>query len=739
MTSPIIDNFNAGEFSPLLAGRVSFEKYPNAASILQNFIPTTQGPIVRRGGMRFVHEVKTSANRTLLIPFEFSVSQAYMLEFGDLYVRFYTWDAVTKVRGILESSPGVPVEVVTPYPASALFNADGSPRLKSVQSGDFLYLTHDAYQPQILKRITVTSFTIEGYTPVGGPFRTLQTDGATLTASAEFGTVTITADSGIFSPLHVGGLLLLEADSVSTIPAWEVGKTITVNGRRRSDGKVYEATTSGTTGTNRPVHTEGTLADGDPGVSWAFRDAGYGNARITGFISATQVTAAVIDRLPQSAVVGTKRYAFGEWSNAYGWPAVAAFYLNRLWFARNQQVWGSVSDDFNDFSAKSFGEVTADMAITVRISSRNINDIQWLSPDRVLLAGTAGGEFGIGPLTNNEPIGPANVSAKLLSEFGSRSITPVKNAESVLFVHRSGLTARETFYDFASDGYKSTDATVLAEHITFTGLTQMAFASDPHQIVWAIRNDGALVGFTWNNEQNVRGWHPHPVGGAGVVESIAVMPAAEGDRSELWMVVRRTINGQTKRYVEFMERYYRRGDAQASQFYVDSGLTYTGPATTTITGLGHLEGTTVSILANGAPHPDRVVTAGAITLQLPATVAQVGLACPCKYRSMRIEAGALDKGTAQGKTKRIHKMVARFQDTGGGKYSALDGDSPSDFFLFRTANAPMDQPAPLFSGDKVVSWPNGYDAEGYVGFENDQPTAVTIIAFAPQVVTQDAR
>lgn len=738
MTSPLIDNFNAGEFSPMLAGRVTFEKYPNASSLLQNFIPTTQGPIVRRGGTRFVHEVKNSANRALLIPFEFSVTQAYMLEFGDLYVRFYTWDAVSKVRGILESAPGVPVEVATPYTSAQLFNTDGTPRVKAVQSGDFLYLVHDFHQPRILKRITATSFMLELFESKSGPWQDLVTAGATITASAETGTVTVTASAAIFVPAHVGGMLYLESNSVSTVPAWEVGKVVAIGDRRRSDGKTYEATTAGTTGTNRPVHTEGTLADGDPGVSWAFRDPGYGHVRIIGFTDAQNVTATVIDRLPLNAATGTQRYAFSVWSNAAGWPNVAAFYKNRLWFAKRQTVWGSVSDDFTDFSSKSFGEVTADMAITVQINSRKINDIQWLSPDRDLIAGTAGGEFGIAPQSNSEPMGPSNRQCRPLSEFGSRAIDPVKNGESVLFVHRSGLTARETFYDFGSDGYKSTDATVLAEHITFTGLTQMAFASDPYQIVWAIRNDGLLVGFTWNNEQNVRGWHPHPIGGAGVVESIGVMPAAEGDRSELWLVVRRTINGVTRRYVEYMERYYRRGDTQASQFYVDSGLTYSGPATTTVTGLDHLEGATVSILVNGAPHPDRVVTGGTVTLQLPATVAQIGYACPCKYRSMRIEAGARD-GTAQGKTKRIQKFVGRFQDTGGGTYGALVDGAFMDPFLFRKPNDPMNLPAPLYTGDKVVSWPRGYDGDGYLGYENDQPTAATLVAFMPQITTIDTR
>jgi hypothetical protein len=488
------------------------------------------------------------------------------------------------------------------------------------------------------------------------------------------------------------------------------------------------------------VHTEGALFDGDAGVQWQYRDPGYGYARIAGFSSSTSVTATVIDRLPSQVVgtdLSTTRWSFGEWSSVEGWPSDVAFYRERLWWGRRQLVWGSVSADFTDYSPKTYGTVTADMAITVTLVSGKINDVQWLASDKDLVAGTAGGEFAIGELTNGEPLGPANKRSRVLSTFGSRAIPPIKNVESLLFIQRSGLKARESFYDFGTDGYKSSDTTVLAEHITFSGITQMAFAPDPDQVVWCIRADGTLLGFTWNNEQSVRGWHRHPIGGSGVVESIAVMPAAEGDRSELWLVVKRTINGVTKRYVEYLERPYRIGDSQASQFYVDCGLTYTGAATTTITGLSHLEGQTVSVLVNGAPHPNVVVTSGAITLQLPATTAQVGLPCPAKYRSMRLEAGSQD-GTSQGKTKRIHKCVLRLLYTGGGKYGAMNG-GPMDYLLLRASTAAMDQPAPLFTGDKVVPWPDGYNTDAYLGFEIDQPVNAILVAIMPQVVTNDAR
>lgn len=839
--SPALTNFNTGEFSPMLDGRVDFDKYPNGASKLENFIPTTQGPIVRRAGTRYVAHAYDFNHKSLLVTFEYSVDQAYILEFSNFTVRFFTWDAVTKVRGIVESSPGVPYVLTTPYSAASLYNSDGTPRLKYVQSGDFLYLAHSDHVPQILKRLSATTFEISPFQWTGGPWQPTVVGYAELTSSGETGNVTISASQDIFLPGHVGSYLMIEQNDISLIKAWEVGKTVTQFERRKSDGKSYWAGIAGTTGSLRPVHTVGAEYDGDDGVQWYYADPGYGYVYITEVNSPRSINATVIERLPvsqvisggsgpvvlditgigrsalsniasietsaphnlsvggkttiriadgqnylksqlngirtvtgissanvfqveseeagtlnQSGALGTcvsgtvfptpgndyvvqsTRYAFCEWSNEYGWPSVVAFHRERLWWARGQNVWASVSADFTDYSPKNFGEVTPDMAINITMASGKINDVQWLASDRDLVAGTAGAEFTIGDLDSGQPIGPGNVTVKLASEFGSRNISPIKNGESVLFVERSGLAARETSYDFAADGYKSSDTTVLAEHISRGGFQQMVFSAAPDQVVWFTRADGKLIGFTWNNEQNVRGWHLHNIGGGGVVESIATMPAAEGDHSELWMLVRRTINGQDRRYIEYLERPYRRGDSVYDVFYVDSGLTYKGADVTTLSGLDHLEGATVSVLANGAPHPDVVVTGGSITLQYPTHDAQVGFGCPAIYRSMRLEAGARD-GTAQGKTKRIHKVVYRMMDTGGGQYGTGENNAQWDYFLNRTPNNLMDQHVPFFNGDKVVTWNQGYTTDAYVGIRIDQPTALTMVGIYPQIVTQDAR
>lgn len=742
-SSPAIVSFNSGELSRSLDARTDYSKYPSGCSIMENFIPTVQGPARRRGGTRFIAEVLNSANRIWLQRFEYSVDQAYILEIGDRYIRFYTWDTTTKVRGRLESG-GVAVQVTTPYTSADIFNPDKTCQLRFAQSGDFLYITHPNYQPQILKRTSPTSFTLTPFTPEWGPFKDVDPNNTiTVYAGAQTGATTLTASSPIFTAAMVGTPFYLEAKNTATVTAWEPAKAIVAGNRRRSDAKIYEAINSATTGAVKPIHDTGAKFDGDTGVLWDFRDAGYGYVTITGFVSPTVVNVTVVQRLPQDAVGApnaTTRWAAAAWSNVEGWPTDVAFFRERLWMARNYTLWSSVSGGFDDFSRQNFGTVTDDMAITLTIASGTLNKIQWLIADKELIVGTAGAEFVVGEYSNGSPLAPGNVRVRPQSNFGSRAIMPAQAGASVLFVQRAGLKCREITYDEVS-GYSSSDATVDADHITASGIIDFDFAQEPDPLIWAVRADGQLVCLTWNTEQRVRGWHRHPIGGrqsdrdGGFVESVATMPAAEGDRNEVWMVVGRVINGVYRRYIEYMERPFREGDAQNSQFYVDCGLTYRGAPTSTISGLGHIEGETVDILVNGAPHPQRVVTGGAITLQRPYSVVSIGLPAPCRMRTMRMEAGAAD-GTAQGKTKRMHKMVFRFLNTGGGKYGP--DDAHMDYFLFGQG-APMNQPVPLFTGDQLVSWPKGYETEAYVQYTNDQPTAVTLEGIYPQIVVSDAR
>lgn len=762
-TSPIRSTFNAGELSPLMDGRVDVAKYQNGCKVLQNFIPRVQGPAVRRAGTRFVAEVKNSSNKTWLARFVFNISQSFVLEFGDTYIRFFT------NYGELTSGGSV-YEIVSPYAVADLTDTtDGTFTLDMVQSGDVIYIAHPSYPTQKLSRLSNTNWTIAPVVFTNGPFKDTNIVKSTqVYASATTGSITLTATAPIWTANHVGEIFSLTPQDLSLIPAWYAGQEFGGNPYgtyRRSDGKTYMCTTSGTpssgkvwrTGADTPIHTYGTVSDGPgtsiagttcerEGLAWQFVDTGFGYVTITGFTSSTSVTATVSGNYPlPTSVVGsanaTFRWQHGALSAVEGYPSKVTFFRERLTLAMGIKLFFSVSGDFENFAAKDdAGNVVDDRAIQITIASDQTNTVQWLMPTQALLIGTAGCEFACQENTSTQAFAPGNAKIEQQTSEGSRAAKPVRVGFSTLFVQRSGRKLKEMAYSFQQNGYISSDMTVLSEHITYSGITSMAWHQEPYVCMWAARTDGQLVGFTFNKEQDVLGWHRHVLGGSyngsnAVVESVVTIPAPDKSRDDLWMIVKRTINGTTKRYIEYLEHEYRDGDLQSSAFYVDAGLTYSGTAAKTISGLNHLEGQTVSVLANGAAHPDVVVTSGTITLQVSATVAQIGLGYISDLQTNRIEAGAGDGGTSQGKTKRITKLVVRFYNTLGAKFGP--NSSMLDEIQFRSSANPMDNAPPLFTGDKLVEWPNGYDFDGYILIRQYQPLPMTVVALMPQVTTFD--
>jgi hypothetical protein len=778
--NPIFSSFNAGELSPTLDGRVDLQKYGSGCKKMENFLPLVQGPARRRSGTYFAEEVKDSNDRTWLLPFEFSESQAYILEFGDRYIRFFTnygqvqtgtlsaWVTSTAYAvGDLVAQGGVNYycqvahtsgtfstdlsagnwyaltgtvyEIPTPYTLADLTASNNTLRLRWVQSADVIYIVHPNYPPKKLSRFSATRWTLTNIEFFGGPFEDVDPDAAiTVYGSAETGSITLTASAALFASSDVGSLFLLEQKSLDGIAQWEVAKTITAGARRRSDGKTYEALTSGTTGTVKPLHSAGAVYDGDPGVQWAFRDPGYGWVKITGFTSSTVVSATVLSRLPSGAVGSgnaTNRWAFGKWSSTRGWPSQVTFFRERLCFATEQDIDLSVAGDYENFADRDDGgQVVADQAISVEVASGQVNKVEWLAPSDGLLIGTAGAEFVLGEVTTDQPLGPDNVKITQQSTYGSRSVIPLLVGESVLFIQRAGQKLRELIYDFGQNGFKSSDLTVLAEHITFGGVTSLAYQQEPHSIIWLVRDDGQLLGFTFNREQDVLGWHRHILGGSGVVESIATIPSPFGDQDDLWMIVKRTIDGVTKRYVEYLWTDFDEDSSIEDAFFVDSGLTYDGSPVTTLSGLDHLDGEEVAILADGATHPNRTVASGEITLQLPASVVHVGLPFGSTLKTMRPEAGATS-GTAQGKTKRITDVKIRFLATLGAK--AGPDENTLDEIQFRSGSDQMDAPPPVFTGDKEIEWPNGYDSDGFIVVKQEQPLPMTVVAIMPELQTQE--
>ncbi len=735
-------SFNAGELSPLILGRPDLAKYANGCQKVENMLPTVQGPAKRRGGLRFVSETKAPGSKVWLSRFKFSPAQSYVLEFGPLYVRFYA------NRGQLVNG-GAPVEVVTPYTAADLTNSDGAFALDVEQRGDVLYIASANHWPRTLTRVTATTWTLAEFVTRNGPLLDQNPDKALrLYASARTGTVTVTASANLFTAAHVGALIRLDLENI-TIPPWEPAKAIEADGLRRSDGKTYRATNGNgsiITGSRLPIHEEGEALDGsgvttdDPprtvGINWQYQDAGYGVGRITAVASPTEVTVAVQAETPFPAgVVGSgnasNAWQLGAWGAHAEYPAHVFFWKGRLGFAGKRAYWLSVPREYDNFTRDIVGQVRADAGISAEIESTQV--IRWLAPSVVLLVGTDGPEFVVRKGTETEPLGPSNIDADEQANFGSRAVQPVRVATGLLFAQASGRRVLEARYNADSGGYESPDLTVLAEHITRSGIVDWAWQQEPDRVLWVVLANGSLVALTLEREQEVIGWHRHPT--QGFVEAVQVIPSPDGLRDDVWFVVRRTVAGVVRRFVEYMDRGHDFGDAQSSAFFLDSGLTYSGPPATTISGLDHLQGMQVEILADGAAHPPRIVDAtGSIQLTRQASVAHVGLGYTSKLVPMPIEAGAA-RGTAQGKTKRVDKLAIRFLESLGCKVGP--SEDQLEAIAFRTPADPFGSPPALFTGIHEIDFDGDYVQDGTVVLVQDQPLPMTVAAIMPEVTTYE--
>ena len=752
--SPAFTNFTAGELSPRLDGRTDLAKYQNGCKTLQNFIVHPHGGASRRPGTTFVREVKNSAHNVRLIPFEFNVTQTYILEFGDQYFRIH------KDGGTVVSS-GSPVEVTTPYAHTDL------DKLKFTQSADVMYIVHPDFAPRKITRTSHTAWTIAEVDFLRGPMGEANTTSTTLVANGRTGSVTITASADVFVSTDVGRLVQLH-EGFAKITGFTSATSVTATVQDNAEGRA-ELT---------PSYTATTISahEGDPSATGLEHNDRYQDTAgqfveqgfkvgqkvvVTGFTSAANnETSAIIVRATDDTILlapsadlvdeaagdsvtiagkleASTEWALGAFSTATGFPSAVTFYEQRLVFASTtsqpQTLFFSVGGSFEDFAAG----VDGDDALTYTLGSNQVNIIRYLQAGRVLLIGTSGGEFVV-TSSEDAPLSPTNAVVKRQATYGSADIQPVQVANVTLFVQRAKRKLRELVFDLNTDSYQAPDMTLLAEHITESGIKEMSLQQEPDNVVWCVLENGKFVGMTYRREENVVAWHEHLLGGAfgsdafGHAESVATIP---GDLNEddTYLVVKRTIGGATKRFIEYFKTFDFGEDVEDA-FFVDSGATYSGSAATNITGLDHLEGQTVSILANGAVHPDKVVSSGAVTLDFSVTKAHIGLNFTSTLQTMRIDAGGTE-GTAQGKTKRIHEVVLRLFRTVG----VLVGSSETeiDRIPFRSSAGAMTSATPLFTGDKEIEFRGGFDTDGFIVVQQNQPLPLTIIGIFPRLITYD--
>ena len=392
--------------------------------------------------------------------------------------------------------------------------------------------------------------------------------------------------------------------------------------------------------------------------------------RITLFESSTQVQmdfSLELPRDPNNADILSldgipTEWFLGAWSDTTGWPSVVTFHKGRIWFFKTTfepaSIWGSMVGDFDSHApTNEKAEVLADNGISLTLASGRANPIVWAESSTVLLIGTVGGEWQVKPSSITEALAPSNIEAVEQTTFGSQSsYRPMKIGSATLFAQRGGKKLREMLYSFEIDSFTSKDISLLGEHLLQSRIIKSVIQKEPVATAWLLMADGKLIGCTYEKDQEVVAFFRRVTGG--IVESIACVP--DGSNDSVYAVIRRTINGGTKRYIERLEQPF--DGTMANMFFAECGLTYSGSPATTISGLSHLEGSVVDVVADGAYIGTKTVSGGSFTLTSAASVVQVGLPSSATILTTDPEGGSAS-GTSQGKLRRIDKVEVRVRNT----------------------------------------------------------------------------
>lgn len=644
-------NFTSGEVSPQIEGRVDIAKYQNSAATLNNVFVRVFGGAYRRPGTYFVSETKLSTAPVRVIPFQFSNTQAYIIEAGHLYMRFY------KDSGQIVSSS--PVEITTVYQSGSLFD------IEYAQDADTMYVCHTGHPVKKLTRSSHYLWSLATVDFVGGPWEDDNANtAATMDASDTAGAISVTAANYLFQTGHSGSLLRIGASN--------------------------------------------------------------GYVRITEVVSTSLVSATVVKALASHAA--TNDWAMGAFNEYNGYPQAVQFYEQRLYFAgtrrQPQTVWGSVEQSYEDFTP---GANSSD-SVNYTIADNQVNAVRWMSAAKSLALGTLGGNFIMQSDTSSGPITPTSISIKKETVYGSDLIMPKRIGNATLYVQRNNLTLRELSYDFNTDSQLAKDVTILSEHITTSGVKDMDYQEAPDGILWVVLKNGKMATLTRLADQDITAWSRHDTLGSFL--SVAIIP--NGNEDQVWVATQRSTRytaTTTNGYIKMIEYFkpFILPENQNDCFFVDCGLSYanTTSKAVRVTGLDHLKGISVSILGDGAVYPNTVVdTAGAVSISKSCNNIHIGLPYTTTIKTSRLEAGTLAQST-QGLVKRIYHSTVRMWRSLG---CQIGDGTTMDTVIFRTTQQSFGQAVALFTGDKGIEFPQGWNKNAQVYITQSQPLPLNILA-----------
>ena len=737
-------SFASGEISPDVASRVDLGKYQNALLQAENVFIRPYGSAYRRPGTLVFAEALNSLIRLQ----EFSqpaTETAFLLVFTPLKLEIYKgWEKKATLN--------------TPFIGYDLKN------LRFAQSSDTMFICSGTNPVKVLKRNTDTSWSLSTFVPKPGYFdATTMTDGVTITPSARSGSVTLTASSGVFSSGQVGNNIMLhqkvasatvtqtttgQSSSLLAGPAgWKVISHGTWKGtidvqysddnvnwltmRTYSSDDDFNVTESGTFDDQTYIRLDVSLTSGTLSAELTRLPYTYeGWATITAYTDTTHVTASVKKKFINTSAAD--EWAFGSWSETYGYPSCVTFFQDRLCFAANNRqpymVWMSRTGDYFNFGTERVeGTLTDDSAVAVSFISRRDFRIMHLVAHSDLMVMTEGNEWII---NGAEVVSPTNVSPRVQTSRGCTEVAPAMIGGQLIYVQRHGKTVRDLQYNFGTDSYDGMDLTILAKHITENRtIVDGAYKQEPDYMMFYVLDDGTAACLTYVKEQNVYAWSRIRTDGTIVgVETVSY----EYGQSVIFAVIRFKPDGTYKTYLEELPTL-QRSEWPADYPMLDSMVYWENDPASTAIHVPHLAGKTIDVLADGRAIKNVELDAnGDAELDVPALSVMAGLRYTSKWELPNIEM-QLQDGTLQGRRKKVSEVILRLENSLGGRVGITT--DKTDVIKYEEL---LNQEVTLFSGEKVVTVPNvaigGFNDRGRVAIVSDDPYPLSISSLVRAVV-----
>lgn len=738
-------SFTGGEISPEVANRVDLDKYNSAVLKATNCHIKPYGPIYKRPGLKYIARAKYADKKSILVPFNGSNSQDYLLEIGEKYIR------------VFKDGVYLNVELATPFIENTLSN------LRFTQSADTMFIVSGDFPVKKLVRYSDTSWVFSDFA-LDEPYFDISiiesAEDTTIAPSGTSGSVTLTASANLFTSDMVGTMVLLKQE----VPTQEVSTSSGTTGSIYC-GDGWKVITHGTwTGTvevqkstdntNWQTYRKYTgKNDFNPTESGSVSEECYlrvvckitsgtceaslsrlpynkeGTARITAYSDAKQVTATVVKRF--GTTNATKVYSWGVWSPKFGYPQTIAFFQDRLCFGGSKtqpyMLWMSRSGDYSNFGVeKASGTVTDDSAVAVGLLSRKQYQIKHLLASTDLIILTAGNEWII---SGGDVLTPSNINAKMQTTRGCNDVEPIAVGGRIVFVQGRGSTVRDMGYSFETDSYGGNDLTLLAKHIIHgIQIVDSAYKQEPDSTIYMVRSDGTMACLSYIYDQKVYAWST--IETEGEIEAVSVIQ--EGDEDCVYVLVKRVVGDSVYRNIECFSNNNNSCTDPDCYIMLDCAtrITLTEDSRQAVFNVSSLANMTIAVLADDRFFENIIVDSnGNFTLPTEAVNVVAGLPYKMVIELPNVEIKTGD-GTMQGRKKQISNCMLRLSNTLGGEI----GNDTSLLDMIPYDENSATYKLSLYTGDKEITLPvGGFNLDGRVVITSNEPFPFNLLMVVREV------